>query len=100
MNEKKVCKIFDVAEDFGVLDVSVSETFKKEVVKTVDSNGNVVEKTTTESITTIQMTKPKESTGTKVTLGLGVLATFSVTLIGVLSDLPGAIEYAKNLLHI
>jgi len=31
MNEKKVCKIFDVAEDFGVLDVSVSETFKKEV---------------------------------------------------------------------
>lgn len=98
MNEKKVCKIFDVTEDFGVLDVSVSETFKKEVVKTVDSNGDVVEKTTTESITTIQMTKPKESTGTKVTLG--VVATCGVTLIGVLSDLPGAIEYAKVLLHI
>lgn len=98
MNESNVCKIFEMAEDFEVLDVSASETFKKEVVKTVDSNGNVVEKTTTETITTLQLTKPKESTGTKVTLG--VLATFSVTLIGVLSELPGAIEYAKYLLHI
>jgi hypothetical protein len=98
MNENKVCKIFEMTEDFGVLDVSVSENFKKEVVKTVDSNGNVVEKTTTESTTTIQLTKPKESTGTKVTLG--VLAAFSVTLIGVLSDLPGAIEYAKVILRI
>lgn len=98
MNEKKVCKIFEMTEDFGVLDVSVSENFKKEVVKTVDGDGNVVEKTTTESITTIQLTKPKESTGTKVTLG--VVAAFGVTLIGVLSDLPGAIEYAKVLLRI
>lgn len=98
MNENNVCKIFEETEDFGVLDVSASETFKKEVVKTVDSEGNVVEKTTTETITTIHLTKPKESTGTKVTLG--VLATCGVTLIGVLSDLPGAIEYAKHLLHI
>ncbi|KWQ51614.1 hypothetical protein Y105_23210 [Salmonella enterica subsp. enterica serovar Tennessee] len=98
MNENTVCNIFKETEDFGVLEVSASESFRKEVVKTVDSNGNVVEKTTTETITTIQLTKPKESTGTKVTLG--VIAAFCVTLVGVLSDLPGAIEYVKSFIHV
>lgn len=98
MTEKTVCNIFKETEDFGVLEVSASESFRKEVVKTVDSSGNVVEKTTTETITTIQLTKPKESTGTKVTFG--VIAGFSFALVGVLSDLPGAIEYVKLLLHV
>jgi len=98
MNEKTVCNIFEATEDFGVLEVSASESFRKEVVKTVDSKGNVVETTTTETITTIQLTKPKESTGTKVTLG--VIAAFGVALVGVLSDLPGAIECVKLLLHV
>ena len=98
MKEKSVCNIFKETEDFGVLEVSASESFRKEVVKTVDSNGNVVEKTTTETITTIQLTKPKESTGTKVTLG--VIAAFGFTLVGVLSDLPGAIECVKILIHV
>lgn len=100
MVEKKKCNIFQEVDSFDVLDVTVEHTATKEIRKKIDSDGNVVEVWTVETIQTILKPKeaPKESTGIKATLIVG--GGFFVTLIGVLSDLPGAIEFVGKALHL
>lgn len=100
MVEKKKCNIFQEVDSFDVLDVTVEHTATKEIRKKIDSDGNVVEVWTVETIQTILKPKeaPKESTGIKATLIVG--GGLFVTLIGVLSDLPGAIEFVGKALHL
>lgn len=94
------CSIFQKSEDFGVLDVSIQET--KETKEFTDPNGNVVTTVTTESLISIRKEerKPKESTGIKAKSILVSGVAFSGALIGVLSNLPGAIGFVEKTLHL
>lgn len=98
---KSKCSIFQNSEDFGVLDVSVHET--EETKEFTDENGNIVKHVTIESLTTITRKdgrEPNESTGIKAKSILVSGGVFTGALIGVLSNLPGAIGFVEKTLHL
>lgn len=101
MADNKKCNVFQEVDSFDILEVTVEHTVTKEVSQKIDADGNIVEVSTVETIKTILKPKeaPKESTGIKAALIVG--GGLFVTLIGVLSDLPGAIgTVGKIILHL
>lgn len=97
--KNKKCNVFQDDNSYEVLRVIESKE-KREISIHRDENGKVIEVIFIETIESISTNtkKPQESTGIKATLIGSSVAI--VTLIGVLSDLPSAIEFVSKILHL
>ncbi|QLK63928.1 hypothetical protein GE278_24335 (plasmid) [Enterobacteriaceae bacterium Kacie_13] len=92
MMEKQQCNIFDVVESFDVFDVVEVKVEESESTYTQD-NRVVVER-----IITIKAEKTSRGDSKNKTITTSLLAGFVVTFVGLLADIPSAVDFVKHLL--
>lgn len=92
MMEKQQCKIFDVIENFDVFDVVEVKMEESESTYTQD-NRVVVER-----ILTIKAEKTSRGDTKSKAITVSLLGGFIVSFVGLLADIPSAVELVKHLL--
>lgn len=92
MMEKQQCNIFDVIENFDVFDVV--EVKMEESESTYTQENRVV----VERILTIKAEKTSRGETKNKAITMSLLGGAIVSFVGLLADLPNAVELVKHLL--
>lgn len=86
--DKQQCNIFEVVESFDIIEVTVEES---EI--TYDQETRVVEK-----VITIKAEKTSRGDDKNKKITLAALFAVGVTFVGLLADMPSAVDFVKGLL--
>ncbi|HHA1917674.1 TPA: hypothetical protein ACOEDZ_004313 [Enterobacter asburiae] len=92
MMEKQQCNIFDVVESFDVFDV-VEVTMEESESTYTQDNRVVVER-----ILTIKAEKTSRGDNKSKAITISVLSGVVVSFVGLLADIPSAVDFLKHLL--